>query len=486
MQAGADCTRQKQLGTDFPCKPAWSGRSNGGATYHGVTASKVTVVVYLDDSQTSVSTPATASQKDYQAVLPGYEQYLNKNFQFYGRKLNLVFQYGPTQSSSGTGDAADVSNADTAVQQNDAFSVVTSSASDAFAGELARLQAPVLSELGSSFTSQLAQTSPYVFQITPNMDLVTANLSSYYCRRLAGRPAQFAGESDFHSRTRRLGVIEAKPMPGSPDPAQALSQYLSQMCGATIAKEFQFSNNVATASEQATNAMSAMKASGVTTVTCLCSYLPLVFGTDAAAAQDYFPEWLDTSLDLTDAQAVGRLFNQTEWDHAFGPAWIPWSSPTTDQTYWRAYYSVEPAGTNQSSVIKTGGVLWPELLQMALAIEASGPDLTPTNLAKTLFSLAPLRSTTPGQPPDAALTISFGNSFSPDPPYSPFAESRDFAEVWWCGTCTGTDGQVGTYYYVDAGHRYLYNQWPTTVPDVLTPDGSAQPPRDPELNASNS
>ena len=48
-----------------------------------------------------------------------------------------------------------------------------------------------------------------------------------------------------------------------------------------------------------------------------------IYLTKAATEQNYFPEWVITGTVLTDTTALGRLYDQKQWAHAFGLSSLP-------------------------------------------------------------------------------------------------------------------------------------------------------------------
>ncbi len=74
--------------------------------------------------------------------------------------------------------------------------------------------------------------------------------------------------------------------------------------------------------------ISKLKNEGVTTVIPLWDPLYPILITKEATFQQYYPEWFMIGTGLSDTTAAGRLYDQTQWRHAFGisPLWVTWQT----------------------------------------------------------------------------------------------------------------------------------------------------------------
>ena len=115
-----------------------------------------------------------------------------------------------------------------------------------------------------------------------------------------------------------FGVVhyEQDPPVFGPLEAASVKKFRALGGGAKIIRSYILDlNSLAT---QARDIVGELKRAGVTTVVFLGDPLMPKFLSEQAAAQDYHPEWTITGTVFTDATTVGRLYDQTEWAHAFG------------------------------------------------------------------------------------------------------------------------------------------------------------------------
>ncbi|HMJ78053.1 MAG TPA: hypothetical protein VK507_18885, partial [Iamia sp.] len=143
-----------------------------------------------------------------------------------------------------------------------------------------------------------------------------------------------------------------------------------------------------------------MKDAGVTTIVFLGDPIMPIYLTQAATAENYYPEWVIAGTVLTDTTALGRQYDNTQWTHAFGVSNLAGRKPIAEQDQWRLhewYYGEEPEAK------LTSGVVWPNVQILMLGIHMAGPNLTPETFQGGLFSYPPSGGgpTTP--------QISFGN-----------------------------------------------------------------------------
>lgn len=61
-----------------------------------------------------------------------------------------------------------------------------------------------------------------------------------------------------------------------------------------------------------------------------------IYLTQAATAQDYFPDWLVSGTVLTDSTVMGRQYDQRQWAHAFGLSVLPAKTPADQLEAYRS------------------------------------------------------------------------------------------------------------------------------------------------------
>jgi hypothetical protein len=378
--------------------------------------------------------------------------------------VRISFRRGPGNASTPDEQTADAA---AIAEELKASLVMSAVGSTAFHDELARRGIPALSG-GLQFREAFyEERAPYLFSLVPDLDLVLDNVAEYWCKRLEGKPAAHAGDPVLQGQTRKLGIIH-------PEDNQEMTGGLAlrdkiRRCGGTVAKVVGYASDVSTAQQQATNAVAQLRAAGVTTVTCTCDPIAPIFFTTAATNQGWFPEWLQNGVLLTDIPDFGRLYNQQQWEHSFGITAFGKPGKVRESAAWKAYFAAKPDGDEATA--KAAGAYFTMLLYVFSAIEAAGPELTPTSFAQAMFSLPPYGGTGPDVP-----TVSFGGAGGS----SPYTGIDDVTEIWWDVDRTGPDGRPGYSFFVESGRRRRRGGWPSTPPRPFVDDGSPQPQRDPD------
>lgn len=460
---GADCGRNAVL-RGVTCRPPKFSGSNGGATDRGVTAETINVVFYQPMQNQQVDTALSAAglpnREDREEVLAAWEKYLNSVFETYGRRIKLILHYGASGAADAAGQQAD------AIQVADelkAFAVMSPTAGPAFWTELHRKGIPGFSN--TQYETELyEELSPHLLGFLPDIDITNSHVAEYYCKRLNGRKATFAGSPAYQQQNRKLGVIFVDN--GRNALGERFSRELQRTCGLKPALMQGYSPDVSTSSQQSTTIVAAMRDAGITTVTCLCDPIFPAYFTKAATSQGWFPEWIHNGLFGTDLALFSRLYDQQQWSRSFGMSAGEFPIPSAEDPGWRAYKAGSPQGTNPKAKSVGTFYFW-ALRAIVESIEASGPNLTDETFLRSLFSLPP---------------VQFGNtprfSFGRNGP-GPYTATDDLTEVWWSSTRDGPDGKPGTFFYLAGGKRYQQGQWPAGEPKMFADDGSPQPQRDP-------
>ncbi|HVV35792.1 MAG TPA: hypothetical protein VHC63_04255 [Acidimicrobiales bacterium] len=194
----------------------------------------------------------------------------------------------------------------------------------------------------------------------------------------------------------------------------------------------------------------------ITTVACFCDPIAPVFLTQTMKNQRYFPENWVVGVGLMDYDVLGRLYDPTEWAHAFGASDLGTGQnfAQTDAARWwtDAGNSGQPDGTENAVL--------PGFSLMATAFHVAGSHPTPDSIHRGLVALDPVGS---WQQLHDQHSIKVGFK-SP----SEWTATEDMREVYWNATRTSEiDGKPGSYCPVDGGHRYDLGEWLKGDPDVF-------------------
>lgn len=431
------------------CVPAYHG-NNGGATAPGVTGSTITLTYRLANSaqQSAIDALAGAAninQNDYVTDLQSYIDYFNKEFELYGRHVVLKTYQGQgdyIEEDQGQDLAATQADSVTAHDLG-SFGDVTFSleASQPYEEDLAAEHVMGYSSVGLS-EQWFEQHAPYEFSVQgPTGTNGVTGAANVVCRRMEGMPAIFSSNAIYQHTNRKFGII----YPQTPVYASEVSLWrseMSQQCGVNVSNQdtIGYTINVAEYEQEASLAMAELKSSGVTTVLCACDPIVLIFLTDGADQQQYFPEWLASYF----GDPIGRNYSQPVWQNAIvgGPQFPP--IPTTEayKTYQLAYPGRHPAEWHPSSP-PYFYVPYYTLLQVFDAMQAAGPDLTPYTFERAMFSLP---NSQPGDIIEGQWT--FGNGVFD--PISSAGLSR------WSPTAVSQfDNTAGAYQWCNGGQTYL-------------------------------
>ena len=464
--AGAKCREDgRQPGFSIampPCVPIFRG-DNGGATARGVTRDKVVVVRYM--VQTDAATGAALGaigQTDDRAKIDRADatllRYSNLHYETYGREV--VYQTVEATGAS-TDDAAMRADAVRIATELKAFAVLGFNTPPSFAEELAARGVPCIMCAEGQSRRFYEKTGPYVFARFPTLEEYYAHGAEYIGKRLAGKPAKWAGDLPvgIRSTTRKFGLIYPEGE-NAKDGVDFFKSELSRF-GVNV-KAVGYTPDISTAQEQATNLIVQLKEAGVTSIFLMSDFIFPVFFTREATHQQYFPEWIISGSELTDTTFVGRLFDQQQWAHAFGIAAqaVYWENPEQSAAFKEYRHIVPQSGPNDPGVTIHGRRWGPEILFRG--IQMAGPRLTAHTFALGLFAFPPAGGT-----PTSPLIY--------HTPQSPNSQ-KDFTEVFWDPTATGPDetGQngPGVLLKVDGGRRYRLGDWPRSEPKVFNRDGT--------------
>ncbi|QYG92744.1 amino acid ABC transporter substrate-binding protein [Iamia sp. SCSIO 61187] len=427
---------------------------NGGETSPGVTADSIKVVAYVSPESDPVIeyvTQAIANDDTVEQVsetVQGYIDIFNATYQTYGRQVDLEILVG---TGSANDEVAARADAVTAAEDMGAFAVLGGpTLTSAFADELAAREVVCIGCTGGD-PEFFDERSPYLYSTGPNSDQVLIHLVEYMTKKLAGKPAEFAGDEALTDQERSFGYLWIESNDTSAAQAERFEDLLGEE-GIELTESVSYTLDPARLQEQATSVITRLKQAGVTTV--VFSGDPVAPGpfTTEATAQDFHPEWVLGPQVLVDTVAFSRTYDQEQWAHAFGP------SPLTvkpDQAQRSPFVLYEWFHGELPPAADTSAVIVPNPSLFFSAVSAAGPELTPETLQAGLFARPP----TPSY--ESEPSLSFGDhGFWPYPDYNGV---DDVTEIWWDPEATGEDeiGREGTgmWRYVNGGQRYLPGEW---------------------------
>ena len=436
-----------------PCMAPFTG-DNGGATDTGVTADEITIVYYEGqegDPIIQYITDAVAvddtNQQQFETmghIIEYYEAY----FELYGRKVNLITYEG---TGGSTDDVAARADAARIAEEYQPFVVFGGPAlASGFADELAAREIMCIGCTPGQPDQFYVDRDPYVWALDGSAAQKQTHAVEVITKQLIGKNATHAGD-EFVDQPRKFGLLYLESSAASKDLAD---QYAAAMdaAGSPFAEVVSYALDPATIQNTASQAISKMKAAGVTTIVFSGDPVAPRDFTKEATAQEYFPEWFISASGLVDTNAFARTYDQEQWAHAFG---VTQGAVRTDPTTFGYYAIYQWFNGEPPPAAGSIGVFQPNPALFFAVAQAVGPNLTHETWKEALFGAATKKAVS--QP-----FLSWGDELWPTPDYNGIDDATEF---WWDPTATGPDeirkeGQ-GMYQFVDGGKRYLPGDWPT-------------------------
>jgi hypothetical protein len=306
-----------------------------------------------------------------------------------------------------------------------------------------------------------------VWGLEPSPEQQNVLTAEYIGKQLAGQPAAFAGQPSLQHKTRVFGLLGYDTPSGTFGPVRDDLAHDLAGYGVTISAVGTYTLDVSQAQELARTLITKMKSAGVTTIILQSDPLGPIFLTAEATNQGYYPEWIITGTVYTDTSAFARLYDQAQWQHAFGLSELPGRVNEANSEPFHLYQWQFNPTTSPGLCAATGPgckppaestypIIYENPLIFFLGVHLAGPDLTPASFRDALFSYPP----TGGGPTSARLSFGRHGIW----PHDDYLGFDDATEIWWDPKAKGQDeiGRQanGLYHYADDGRRYGPGQFP--------------------------
>jgi hypothetical protein len=431
---------------------------NGGATATGVTAETVKVVAWLpndDDPIFDIVRQGLGfddSADEMRQTYEGLAEIFGAHYQTYGRTVDLEFVQASGTMLDPVAARADAIRA----AEMEPFAVIggpllsTEWTEELHARGIVCMACPSIEE-----------PAPSAFGIVPTQWQTREHVVAYVTEKLAGEPAEFAGD-DIVGDDRVFAMLTLAQ--NDADEAE-VDRYEDDFAdaGVELAENISFSLDLTRTQELATSAIVRMKQAGVTTVIVRTDPITLPTYLNEATKQNWYPEWVIGAPTFVDTSTFGRSFDQAQWEHAFGVSFLPPASqPQITPAYqlYEWYFGTRPPA--DESLLLT----YPQVAMLFTGLGYAGPGLTVETFRDGAFAFPPTpRAVT--QP-----SVDYGTDLWGRDDYGGI---DDFVEVWWDPEAEGVDetGEQGEglYRYVDGGRRYLPDEY-TDELRVFDPDGA--------------
>ena len=433
-----------------PCVPKFEG-DNGGATYQGVTGDAIKIVFFSSKPNEQVdailaSQGLAVPQAESRAFTQLALDFAQKHYEMYGRKLQVEYVEGECPT---TPPDYDVCNAEAQkVVKANPFMVVWGTPLYASVFDI-WAKAGIVALGGWHFDNNFfTQRRPFRYdpfmQGTESADFI----SEYFCKKLAKQNASHSG-AVIHPQIGARGQVERKLGIVVPEieanvlTAKQVAATVKQCNGADV-PIFTYESDIERATQQTQAVVSGLIAAGVTTVTCMCDPIAPAFLTKGMTGNGYFPEYLISGMGFVDDDLVGRLYDQQQMQHAFGPSHLGTAIPRSEGDSARVWRDMgqqgHPCGDNGC------GINWAYANLIGTAIHMAGPNLNPLTLERGLLTMPESGGWEKAQDP-RVLLIKYGQN-----DYTGFSDVR---EVYWSNTKQSpVDGDRGAYVDVNGGARY--------------------------------
>ena len=470
---GIDCKdgvkQVPDLQYSLPCVPAFTG-DNGGATARGVTADTIKIVIRefpttpnSQEAEKQIRDAGFATGDDARAIREQFWDFYNKNFELYGRKVEFVryeskFSNATTEALGGGREGA-CQDATLIADELQAFAVT--GGGGVFAECAAEKGLVVFGAAAYFSESWYDKWSPYVYNTTMSCDRISALNAEYIGKRLAGKPAKWAGDPELAKSTRKFGtyVPDNEEYQKCTDVTERL---LKDEYKAEPGLRVSYALDISRFADQAKRAIIQFKADKVTTIVTASEPFSIGMLTKEATAQGYFPEWFIIGTAAQDTDNFGRSYDQKQVDgHMFGISQLSSNSKLFGET---ADAPKLFAKLNPGKKILGGTTagLYDDTHLFNL-LQAAGPELTAANIEKGIAKLPPL-----GAPDFAAGKWAYSKSIEGDTDHTAVDDVR---EVYWDGQAPpGPEERdktkKGSFIEVNSGKRYDLGDWPKTDPEI--------------------
>ena len=439
--------------------------NNGGATAQGVTGDTITIVDYHADAGAEVDAILKAeglytSYSDAQTYDAVYQNFINKFYVLYGRKVKIITYQGQCTTVPPDTNCL-LPEMDKIASQYHPFMVYwgVNTVCSACYAELARDK--VIATGGDGFSDDFAnQNAPFFYSASESSTRIEDAFAEFYCKQLAKFPVAYAehgnAAQNFNGKPRVLGVISTND-PDNKDTVHKILYKALATCGVSVTHEYFYAQDINTAAQQVAAGIAAMDTptNPATTVICLCDAVAPAFLFEGEKANNYYPENViatDQGMDLDKAAqsyetGLGCPSGGTcEFDNAFGLS-INGPSVSKDNNEGTRIYKAAGGGTPTIDPT-VNGVIAHDYVMMANLIENAGPGLTP----ETLQAKAAGMGTLGGGATEQSL-LQFGSG--------DWNWIQDARVVYWDkNKASPYNGLPGTFVQIE-GNRYNLGQYPT-------------------------
>jgi hypothetical protein len=399
-----------------PCVADFRG-DNGGATYQGVEAEEVRVLIYFQGNYRYTNTcrdpnqvtpdrqyfdlaePAEENEHCLIRVLRAWQQYFNERYQAFNRFVHFYVYV------SGAGNTAEERRADAA--ENFAkvkpFAVISTAESfqDDYLEVMTRRGVLNFGSFAARDQGFFQQYAPLVWSYLPSLQKQAEVFASYLCTKVAPHPVSFSRNPGENGQPRKYAMWRTADE-GHPELIALASEVkrLAAECGMEMAAEATFPSagyvqDNRYSPRYATTTVAEWKQQGITTVI-WPGGLETNF-TKQAGQLSYFPEIVALGDGVLERVNSSTFQDQGAWDQAHIVTNVTMVADERTQQCYVAFKQVDPSA-DDNEILATACSLYPPFRMLFSGIQNAGPRLTPQNVDKGFHAVPRIRSTDPSVP----------------------------------------------------------------------------------------
>jgi hypothetical protein len=467
-----------------PCVPDYPNcNQNGGATYQGVTNNEIRLLLYEDSGIVDLNTsrgdesrpankyydldsPEAQDEHIYARLTRGWQKYFEDRYQLYCRHAHFWVYYG-----SRSDDGPETKRADAAdnYQKIQPFAVISDSLSsnDAYLEAMTKRGVLNFGAFLGRERSFYQQYPKLVWGYSPTLEDNATEYVDFFCKQVhynqGNETTTFAG-GNLAGKKRRYGLVYStdKLHPELQKLKDLVMDGIKSRCpisqpggipSATWDECCYGDNNDPQADQTyGINGMAkfsdANQAGGPVTTIIWPGGIESKFS-DAAANDNYFPEWVVLGDATTDGYVGTQFQNQQVWG---GHAWVV-SYQTKKLKYeeepcFLAYKDADPNASDQD-IRSRACDLYDRFRQLFTGIQVAGPKLGPTSIDKGYHAIPKIASEDSGTP------ACFYNT-------DDYSCVKDGIAMWWDSNATAPNSSnAGCWKVIQNAKRYLYGTFPT-------------------------
>ena len=443
------------LNANPPCVPKFTGE-NGGGTYQGVTGDKIKVIFFSaapnEQVDAILAQQGLAVPRDkYEDFVNTFIAFVNKNYELYGRKIEHKFIVGDCPTTPPNYDKCNAAAQE--VVKEKPFMVIWNTPLYASVFDI-WAKSGIVALGGWQFDDTFfTQRRPFRYDPWMNGTEIGAHLSEYYCKKMAGQNASHSGQvihptiGQRNAVKRKLGIVTPEIEANVTAAKRVIDKVKS--CGSD-AVLFTYESNIETATTQTQATVQGLIDQKVTTVACMCDPIAPAFLTKGLTGNGYYPEYLQTGTQFTDADLVGRLYDQRQMEHAFGIGLIPQQTSLAESDSTRMWRAMGKQGTPCAK--DPCGTTFPYVNLMGTAIQMAGPKLNPLTLEQGLLNMPAAGG---WEATGGKATIGLWKFGKGD-----YTWLSDMREIYWDANAPSpVDGERGAFITLNNGQRYDLGEW---------------------------